>query len=244
MYLQSRDKERRRPENASTCSECQGGGELVCCDSCTRSFHVGCLERALEPQNDCDRWFCPACRDFKSNVLAKIGALPTSPDHPSEIVTSSDHASDNDEKRHLPRRSTRKTDETRKETKGIVSEGSWDASAKINVGSAFQVAHMPRFYLEAEESGISYDKSPTHSRGVISTRLRRGLSECQVAYSPVLLRRSWMSLSERAQQDRCGIQRETSFSESVLQAGGVGLARGARALSLPFGFPFQDPALL
>lgn len=50
-------------ENNDFCSACKGGGLLICCDGCDRSFHFTCLD---PPLNDNAKeleepWFCYNC---------------------------------------------------------------------------------------------------------------------------------------------------------------------------------------
>lgn len=57
-------------ENESACCECEGGGELVCCDTCIRAFHLLCLPQQYRPLEYHDssiagRWSCPVCLYFR-----------------------------------------------------------------------------------------------------------------------------------------------------------------------------------
>lgn len=46
--------------NYDLCCACGAGGDLLCCDSCPNSFHLDCVEPALEtvPKG---AWHCNAC---------------------------------------------------------------------------------------------------------------------------------------------------------------------------------------
>lgn len=48
-------------ETEATCSVCKDGGELLCCDSCPRLYHIQCLAPPLKaiPKGE---WLCPKCR--------------------------------------------------------------------------------------------------------------------------------------------------------------------------------------
>ncbi|KAI0029722.1 hypothetical protein K488DRAFT_55735 [Vararia minispora EC-137] len=50
--------------NQDHCSACRSLGSLVYCDSCTRAYHLWCLDPPMEasdlPEGE-NRWFCPAC---------------------------------------------------------------------------------------------------------------------------------------------------------------------------------------
>lgn len=47
-------------EHQDYCEECEEGGDLLLCDTCTLSFHLRCLDPPLDepPQG---RWSCPVC---------------------------------------------------------------------------------------------------------------------------------------------------------------------------------------
>lgn len=47
-------------ENDDYCSACGGNGDLICCDSCSKSFHFECVD--LVGSSDLpDDWFCNDC---------------------------------------------------------------------------------------------------------------------------------------------------------------------------------------
>ena len=49
-------------KNKDYCRECGRGGQLLCCDGCTNSFHFSCLSPPLDPQNPPEGdWYCPLC---------------------------------------------------------------------------------------------------------------------------------------------------------------------------------------
>ena len=49
-------------ENDDYCTSCGGSGELVCCDGCTRSFHLICVDPPLLQDSMPNEWFCNVCR--------------------------------------------------------------------------------------------------------------------------------------------------------------------------------------
>ncbi|KAE8154747.1 hypothetical protein BDV25DRAFT_94586 [Aspergillus avenaceus] len=68
----SRDE---REENNDFCRECNGSGQLLCCDGCVNSFHFSCLNPPLDPANPPEGdWFCPKCSFLKpmGTILAAV----------------------------------------------------------------------------------------------------------------------------------------------------------------------------
>ncbi|XP_074570359.1 uncharacterized protein LOC141826944 [Curcuma longa] len=48
--------------NKLLCATCRTGGNLVCCDGCTKNFHPACLELQIVPGGEC---YCPHCMDLR-----------------------------------------------------------------------------------------------------------------------------------------------------------------------------------
>lgn len=48
-------------ENDDYCASCGGNGELLCCDGCTRSFHLSCVDPPLVDDQMPAEWFCNTC---------------------------------------------------------------------------------------------------------------------------------------------------------------------------------------
>ena len=40
------------------CMKCREGGQLLCCDTCENTVHLGCANLKEVPDGD---WFCPEC---------------------------------------------------------------------------------------------------------------------------------------------------------------------------------------
>ncbi|CAH8358998.1 unnamed protein product [Eruca vesicaria subsp. sativa] len=57
----SMDKKFSIRENDDICRICQDGGELLCCDTCPRSYHIACADLPSLPS---ERWSCKYCVDM------------------------------------------------------------------------------------------------------------------------------------------------------------------------------------
>mmetsp|Transcript_5383 Transcript_5383/g.15931 ORF Transcript_5383/g.15931 Transcript_5383/m.15931 type:complete len:431 (-) Transcript_5383:174-1466(-) len=44
--------------NADHCDACKAGGELLCCETCEKAFHLACVHLGKVPDGD---WFCATC---------------------------------------------------------------------------------------------------------------------------------------------------------------------------------------
>lgn len=50
-------------ENSDNCASCGGGGQLLCCDGCTNSFHFGCLDPPMDSEHPPEgQWYCFICQ--------------------------------------------------------------------------------------------------------------------------------------------------------------------------------------
>uniref|UniRef100_A0A8C4I961 Chromodomain helicase DNA binding protein 3 n=1 Tax=Dicentrarchus labrax TaxID=13489 RepID=A0A8C4I961_DICLA len=54
------DSEDRDDDHMEFCRVCKDGGELLCCDTCTSSYHIHCLNPPL-PEIPNGEWLCPRC---------------------------------------------------------------------------------------------------------------------------------------------------------------------------------------
>lgn len=55
-------------DNDNHCSYCRLGGELLCCDTCDRAFHLPCAQVVDVPDGD---WSCPVCVTPEGSRLKK-----------------------------------------------------------------------------------------------------------------------------------------------------------------------------
>lgn len=53
---------RAQDDNDDYCSSCGGNGDLICCDGCTRSLHLSCMDPVLRQDAMPPEWFCNVCR--------------------------------------------------------------------------------------------------------------------------------------------------------------------------------------
>jgi hypothetical protein len=52
------------------CFECHAGGDVICCTSCHRVYHVSCLAKEEVLQEDVKNTFvCPVCKVINSECV-------------------------------------------------------------------------------------------------------------------------------------------------------------------------------
>lgn len=79
-----------KESNDSICNECGGGGEVVCCDGCVKSYHTDCLPVAARPRlrANADDWFCPDCASASAApppaAAASSPGVPKAPQGPAD----------------------------------------------------------------------------------------------------------------------------------------------------------------
>ena len=63
------EEEGERDEHQEFCSECRDGGDLICCENCPASYHLGCLDPPLSQIPE-GVWLCPrcGCKPLKARV--------------------------------------------------------------------------------------------------------------------------------------------------------------------------------
>lgn len=70
------------------CRVCKDGGELLCCDTCTSSYHIHCLNPPL-PEIPNGEWLCPRCTvsSFAMSLLfaSDLPAIRASPPRPAQL---------------------------------------------------------------------------------------------------------------------------------------------------------------
>jgi len=73
--------------NDDFCRQCGGGGDLLLCDRCDRSYHMYCLDPPLEvaPEGE---WHCPAHSSTRRNVNKELSALTRETDAKAQFGQS------------------------------------------------------------------------------------------------------------------------------------------------------------
>lgn len=54
------EDEIERDEHQEFCAACHDGGDLICCERCPASYHIGCLDPPLAKIPE-EPWLCPRC---------------------------------------------------------------------------------------------------------------------------------------------------------------------------------------
>lgn len=74
------ESEEEEDEWDDTCDICGKGGNLICCDGCTNSYHLRCLRLRvyIKSLNDSQtipkgEWYCPSCSKEQCGVCKKYG---------------------------------------------------------------------------------------------------------------------------------------------------------------------------
>ncbi|KAG4999645.1 hypothetical protein JHK87_020717 [Glycine soja] len=69
------------------CVICDVGGNLLCCDSCPRTYHLQCLDPPLKRIPN-GKWQCPSCFEGKDQLMPKNHLDPISKRARTKIVTT------------------------------------------------------------------------------------------------------------------------------------------------------------
>ncbi|XP_058059951.1 PHD finger protein 12 [Anopheles bellator] len=90
-----------RGHNNDTCDSCKEGGDLLCCDRCPSSFHLGCHDPPLSEQEIPNgQWVCHTCKckaiDDPLGTSAKLRFRDRSLSHKSSNSSSSGSKTSND----------------------------------------------------------------------------------------------------------------------------------------------------
>jgi hypothetical protein len=58
------DKAEKKDHHDNECFICKDGGDLICCDECTRAYHSNCHKPKIWELWD-DEWYCMICASMK-----------------------------------------------------------------------------------------------------------------------------------------------------------------------------------
>jgi len=78
----------KKLQNLDECAICELGGDLLCCETCTNSYHLACLDLNPADVESIDTWSCPVC--VKKRILL---LSPTKAPRKLQIEDSSDSKS-------------------------------------------------------------------------------------------------------------------------------------------------------
>ncbi|XP_026191372.1 uncharacterized protein LOC34619841 [Cyclospora cayetanensis] len=202
-----------KESNDSICNECGGGGEVVCCDGCVKSYHADCLPVVARPRlrANADDWYCPECA---SAAAAPSAAAASSPGNPKPATGLPDSRFVRQNAAPVPpspiyhptapavswpsmpscvptrRRKTKATE---------------DYETRINVGPNHQVPHLPDFFLARGES----DSLSTIAEQSLADGAQSQALGPLLVYSPYLMERSKQQcLAERASKSCINSQKD------------------------------------
>ncbi|CEM16875.1 unnamed protein product [Vitrella brassicaformis CCMP3155] len=137
-------------DHDSVCNLCNLHGELLCCDTCRRAFHISCLKMSSPPPEEVE-WSCCYCAgtlDLRGVIREKPGAAGGAGSGGSQNYLAV-------------------VEERRKQTPQILDSLRGRRKAKsegtcrghIRVGGAYQVPdkNIPEIFLTAGPSGMEVD---------------------------------------------------------------------------------------
>ncbi|CDJ39772.1 PHD-finger domain-containing protein, putative [Eimeria tenella] len=192
-----------KESNDSVCNECGGGGEVVCCDGCVKSYHTDCLPVVARPRlrASADDWFCPECT--AANAAPPPTAAVPSTASAKLPQAPSDHRSSRQSTAVAPPPVCPPSAPTAhwsavpscvpsRRRKAKVTE---DYETRINVGPNHQVPHLPDFFLARGDS----DCLSTLAEHSLNDGAQSQALGPLLVYSPYLMERSKQQcLAERA----------------------------------------------
>lgn len=192
-----------KESNDSVCNECGGGGEVICCDGCVKSYHTDCLPVTARPRlrSNADDWFCPECASPAAPPPATTMPSPGAPKPPQVLSDSRGSRHNTAPASPSPVYSTPAPATpwtvlpSCVPTRRRKPKATEDYETRINVGPNHQVPHLPDFFL-ARADGDSLSTLAEHS--LVDGAQSQALGPLLV-YSPYLMERSKQQcLSERA----------------------------------------------
>ncbi|KAL8271956.1 hypothetical protein Esti_004080 [Eimeria stiedai] len=188
-----------KESNDSVCNECGGGGEVVCCDGCVKSYHTDCLPVAARPRlrANADDWFCPECASSPGAPSPAAAAPPVAPSKGPQNGSRQNTAPTSPSPAYPPAASATSwtplpscVPTRRRKTKAAE-----DYETRINVGPNHQVPHLPDFFLARGDA----DSLCTLAENSLADGAQSQALGPLLVYSPYLLERSKQQcLADRA----------------------------------------------
>ncbi|KAL8431153.1 hypothetical protein ACSSS7_005471 [Eimeria intestinalis] len=188
-----------KESNDSVCNECGGGGEVVCCDGCVKSYHTDCLPVAARPRlrANADDWFCPDCASSPAAPSSAAAPPPLAAAKGPQNGSRQDTAPASPSPSYPPAAPANSWTPLPScvPTRRRKSKATEDYETRINVGPNHQVPHLPDFFLaRADADCLSTLAEHSLADGAQSQALGPLL-----VYSPYLLERSKQQcLADRA----------------------------------------------
>ncbi|KAL8449825.1 hypothetical protein Emed_002788 [Eimeria media] len=189
-----------KESNDSVCNECGGGGEVVCCDGCVKSYHTDCLPVAARPRlrANADDWFCPECASSPAAPSPAAAAPPLAPAKGGPQNGSRQNTAPTSPSPAYPPAASATSwaplpscvPARRRKTKATE-----DYETRINVGPNHQVPHLPDFFLARGDA----DCLSTLAENSLADGAQSQALGPLLVYSPYLLERSKQQcLADRA----------------------------------------------
>ncbi|KAJ8713167.1 hypothetical protein PYW08_008471 [Mythimna loreyi] len=129
--------------NHDSCDACGEGGDLICCDRCPASFHLGCYDPPLD-ENDIPAglWLCKECKASDENKPASSRS--------SRAQSPADNKSDTEKKSSLRNNRANSTKKKSKEEEDEVKEVEKELTPMEILVKAAKIMNPKQFELPRE----------------------------------------------------------------------------------------------
>lgn len=129
--------------NHDSCDACGEGGDLICCDRCPASFHLGCYDPPLD-ENDIPAglWLCKECRASDENKPASSRS--------SRAQSPADSKSDTEKKASLRNRTNSAKKKSKDEEEEVKKEPEKELTPMEILVKAAKIMNPTQFELPRE----------------------------------------------------------------------------------------------
>ncbi|XP_063896394.1 PHD finger protein 12 isoform X2 [Helicoverpa armigera] len=129
--------------NHDSCDACGEGGDLICCDRCPASFHLGCYDPPLD-ENDIPAglWLCKECRASDENKPASSRS--------SRAQSPADNKSDTEKKASLRNRTNSAKKKSKDEEEEVKKEPEKELTPMEILVKAAKIMNPTQFELPRE----------------------------------------------------------------------------------------------